>query len=72
MFKLVDKLEISESDASGILSVILFHDSKLNDIFIEMVENIHMRQRMTAIPFSIKSRDGKDRYIESNLILKTF
>ena len=66
LFKLVDKMQISESDASDILSVILFHDPKLNDIFIEMVENIHMKQRMTAIPFSIKSRDAKDRYIESN------
>ena len=65
-------MEISESGASDILSVILFHDPKLNDIFIEMVENIHVRQRMTAIPFSTKSRDAKDRYIESNLILKTF
>jgi len=65
-------MQLSESDASGILSVILFHDSKLNDIFMEMVENIHMRQRMTAIPFSNESRDAKDRYIESNLILKTF
>ena len=48
------------------LSEILFHNPKLNDIFIEMVENIHMKQRMMAIPFSIKSRDAKDRYIESN------
>jgi hypothetical protein len=31
-----------------------------------MVETIHMKQRMMAIPFSIKSRDAKDRYIDSN------
>jgi hypothetical protein len=66
LFKLVDKMQVSESDASDILSEILFHDPKLNDIFIEMVENIHMKQRMMGIPFSIKSRDAKDRYIESN------
>ena len=66
LFKLVDKMQISQSDASDILSEILFHDPKLNDIFIEMIENIHMKQRMMGIPFSIKSRDAKDRYIESN------
>ena len=66
LFKLVDKMQVSESDASDILSEILFHDPKLNDFFIEMVENIHMKQRMMGIPFSIKSRDAKDRYIESN------
>jgi len=46
LFKLVDKMQVSESDASEILSEILFHDPKLNDIFIEMVENIHMKKRM--------------------------
>ena len=66
LFKLVDKMQLSESDASDILSEILFHDPKLNDFFIEMVENIHMKQRMMAIPFSIKSRDAKDRFVESN------
>jgi hypothetical protein len=66
LFKLVDKMQVSESDASEILSEILFHDPKLNDIFIEMVENIHMKKRMMGMPFSIKSRDAKDRYIESN------
>jgi hypothetical protein len=66
LFKLIDRMQVSESDASDILSEILFHDPKLNDIFIEMVENIHMKQRMMGMPFSIKSRDSKDRYIESN------
>jgi hypothetical protein len=66
LFKLVDKMQVSESDASELLSEILFHDPKLNDIFIEMVENIHMKQRIMGIPFSIKNRDAKDRYIESN------
>jgi hypothetical protein len=66
LFTLIDKMHINESDASNMLSEILFHDPKLNDTFIEMVENIHMKQRMMGIPFSIKSRDSKDRYIESN------
>jgi hypothetical protein len=59
-------MQVSESDASDVLSEILSHDQELNDLFIEMVETIHMKQRMMAIPFSIKSRDAKDRYIDSN------
>jgi hypothetical protein len=66
LFTLNDKMQVSESDASDMLSEILFHDPKLNDVFIEMVENIHMKQRMMGIPFSIKSRDAKDRFVESN------
>jgi predicted lipase len=31
-----------------------------------MVESIHMKQRMSGIPFSIKNRNAKDKYIESN------
>jgi hypothetical protein len=49
-------MQVSESDASDMLSEILCRDPELNDLFIQMVENIHMKQRMMAIPFSIKSR----------------
>jgi hypothetical protein len=66
LFKLVDKMQVGESEASDVLTEILSHDQELNDLFIEMVETIHMKQRMMAIPFSIKSRDAKDRYIDSN------
>jgi hypothetical protein len=59
-------MQISESRASDLLSQILFHDQQLNDSFIEMVENIHMKRRNMAIPFALKNRDVKDRYIESN------
>lgn len=48
LFTLVDKLQISESDASDLLSQILFHDQQLNDSFIEMVEDTHMKQRNMA------------------------
>ena len=48
------------------MSEILFHDSNLNDAFVEMVEDIHMKQRMMAIPFVLKSRSAKDKYIDSN------
>ncbi len=66
LFMLVDKMQISESHASDLLSQILFHDEQLNESFIEMVENIHMKQRNMAIPFALKNRNAKDRHIESN------
>ena len=49
LFTLVDKMQISESNASDLLSQILFHDPQLNDFFIEMVENIHMKKRNMAV-----------------------
>lgn len=66
LFNLMDNMQISESDASDLLSQVLSDDPKLNDRFIEMVEKIHMKERMTGIPFSIKTREAKDKYIASN------
>lgn len=66
LFNLMDNMQINESDASDLLSEVLSHDLKLNDRFIEMVENIHMNQRMMGIPFSIKTREVKNKYIDSN------
>ena len=66
LFTLVNKMQISEQDASELLSEILTKDPKLNDLFIEMVETIHMKQRMMGVTFSIKTREAKDRYIDSN------
>ncbi len=60
-------MQISEQDASELLSEILSKDPKLNDLFIEMVETIHMKQRMIGVTFSIKTREAKDRYIDSNI-----
>jgi hypothetical protein len=67
LFSIVDKMHLNESEASDLLSQILFHDHQLNESFIEMVENVHMKQRMMAIPFSIRTRESKDKYIDSNL-----
>jgi hypothetical protein len=67
LFTLVNEMKISESNASDLLSQILYNDPELNDSFIEMVEYVHMKQRMMAIPFSIKTRDAKDRHIDSNI-----
>ena len=66
LFTVVNKMQISEQDASELLSEILSKDTKLNDLFIEMVESIHMKQRMIGITFSIKTRQAKDRYIDMN------
>jgi hypothetical protein len=67
LFSIVDKVHVNESEASDLLSQILYNDPQLNDSFIEMVENVHMKQRMMGIPFSIKTRESKDKYIDSNL-----
>lgn len=67
LFTLVDKMQISEQDASELLSEILTNESNLNDQFIEMIETIHMKQRMIGVTFSIKTREAKDRYIDLNL-----
>jgi hypothetical protein len=66
LFNLVNKMQVSEQSATELLSEILSKDPKLNDLFIEMVETIHMKKRMMGITFSIKTREAKDRYINSN------
>ncbi|MER3407282.1 MAG: hypothetical protein C4292_00145, partial [Nitrososphaera sp.] len=33
----------------------------------EMVEKIHMKQRIAGVEFAIKTREAKDRYIDSQL-----
>lgn len=67
LFSIIDKMHVSESEASDLLSQILFHNPQLNELFIEMVENVHMKQRMIGIPFSIKTRGSKDKYVDSIL-----
>jgi hypothetical protein len=66
LLELVNKMHINELDATDLLSQILIHDSHLSDTFVEMVEDIHMKRRMMAIPFVLKSRSAKDKYIDSN------
>ena len=67
LFKLIKTLSLSESDAGDLLSQALIEDPQLNDRFIEMVEKIHMKERMMGVQFSIKSREAKDRFIYANL-----
>jgi hypothetical protein len=67
LFTLTDKMQVSESDAADLLTEVLLEKPDLNDRFIEMVENIHMKQRMQGVVFAIKTREAKDRYIDSQL-----
>ena len=55
LFSIVDKVHVNESEASDLLSQILYNDPQLNDSFIEMVENVHMKQRMMGIPFELSA-----------------
>ena len=65
LFTLVRTMDLSETDAADLLAEVLLAKPELNDRFIEMVENIHMKRRMMGVTFSIKTREAKDRYIDS-------
>ncbi len=45
---------------------VLLDNNQLNDQFIEIVENIHMKRRIMGLSFVLKSREAKDRWIESH------
>lgn len=66
MFTMANKMGISEQYASELLSELLESESNLNDKFIEIVETIHMKQRICGVTFSLKTRMAKDRYIDLN------
>lgn len=65
LFMIANKMKISEQDAADMLSEVLLDNKQLNDQFIEMVENIHMKQRTMGLTFVLKNREAKDRRIES-------
>ena len=65
LFTIVGKMGLSETDAADLLTEVLLAKPELNDRFIEMVESIHMKQRMMGVTFAIKNREAKDRYIDS-------
>jgi len=65
IFTMVKKLGTSEQDAADLLSQVLTNYPVLNDEFIDVVESIHMGSRMKAMSFYKRSRESKDRYIES-------
>jgi hypothetical protein len=65
LFTLMGRMNLCETDAADLLTEVLLARPELNDRFIEMVENIHMKQRMMGVTFAIKTREAKDRYIDS-------
>jgi hypothetical protein len=65
LFTIANKMKISEQDAADMLSEVLLDNNQLNDQFIEMVESVHMKQRTMGLTFVLKSRETKDRRIES-------
>lgn len=66
LFKVKELMHVSEQDAADLLSEVLLDNKSLNDEFISMVEEIHMKARMVGNVFAIKTREAKDRYIDSN------
>ncbi len=65
LFTIKDRMNLSEADAADLLTEVLLQRPELNDRFIEMVEDIHMKQRMMGVTFAIKTREAKDRYLGS-------
>ena len=66
LFKVKELMHVSEQDAADLLSEVLLDNRPLNDEFISMVEEIHMKARMMGDVFATKTREAKDRYIDSN------
>ena len=66
LFNLSKEMEISEQEASDLLSEVLFINPYLNDSFIDMVETIHMKRRLMGTVFAIKTREAKDKFIYAN------
>jgi hypothetical protein len=65
IFSLKDKTGKSEQDCADILSEILTDDPRLNQEFIEMVEQIHMKERNMGGTFAMRERESKDSYLEA-------
>lgn len=65
IFTMVNRLGTNEQDAADLLSQVLTNYPALNDEFIDLVEDIHMHSRMKAMNFYKRSREAKDRYVES-------
>lgn len=62
---LKNNLQKPEQDSADLLSEILTDDLKLNERFIETVEQIHMTERNLGGAFALRQRDSKDAYLET-------
>lgn len=65
MFTLKNTLGRSEQDCADTVSEILTEDSKLNEEFIETVEQIHMSERGLGGSFAVRERESKDSYLDA-------
>ena len=67
MFSLKNNLDSSEQDCADFVSQILTEDKKLNQDFIETVEQIHMSERGMGGAFVFRERESKDAYLNTYL-----
>ncbi len=65
IFSIKEKSGRSEQDAADLLSEILTRDHGLNSEFIEVVEQIHMKERGLGGAFPTRERESKDSYLEA-------
>ena len=65
MFSLKSRLDTSEQDCADLVSQILTEDPKLNEEFIETVEQIHMSERGLGGSFAVRERESKDAYLDA-------
>ena len=65
MFSLKNTLDAPEQDCADVISQILTEDSKLNEEFIETVEQIHMSERGLGGSFAMRERESKDAYLDA-------
>lgn len=68
MFSLKTKLGSSEQDCADIVSQILSEDAKLNEEFVEAVEQIHMKERGLGGSFAVRERESKDSYLDAYFV----
>lgn len=68
MFSLKSKLNSSEQDCADLVSQILSEDPKLNEEFVETVEQIHMKERGLGDSFTMRERESKDSYLDAYFV----
>ena len=68
MFTLKSKSGSSEQDCADMVSQILSEDQKLNEEFVETVEQIHMSERGLGGSFAMRERESKDSYLDAYFV----
>jgi len=68
MFSLKSKLDSSEQDCADLVSQILSEDPKLNEEFVETVEQVHMTERGLGGSFAMRERESKDSYLDAYFV----